>query len=204
MDAITVTSAKGGLTQSSRPPPAYFRFEANMPSAFANNIVRAIVNSPLHPILGDSFGVISVHGRRTGKRYSTPINVRLEGDTFTAVSLRTRTWWRNLRGGAPAELTVAGRRSEVRGEVVEGHAEVVETLASYFKRYPGLAKYFGVQLGADGELEGEDLERAADERVVILLRPTEVSRGIDSRPPDHSPLQRHRADRHTDPARVAR
>jgi hypothetical protein len=145
-----------------------------MPSLFANKIMQTMLNSPFHPILGDSFGVITVHGRKTGRCYSTPINVRRDGDGFTATSLRTRTWWRNLRGGAPAELTVAGRRMRVHGSVVESYADVIEALDRYLKRYSGIARYFGVGIGEDGAPNREDLERAANERVVILFRPSEI------------------------------
>jgi deazaflavin-dependent oxidoreductase (nitroreductase family) len=148
-----------------------FNIEAAMPSVLGNLFIKGIVNSPLHPVLGSSFAVITVRGRKTGKPYSTPINVRREGDTYTIVSLRSRTWWRNLRAGAPAQLRVSGKRLAVGGEVVEGHDEVVEGLAAYFKRYPVYAKYFGIALGRDGQPAEQDLERAADERVIILLRP---------------------------------
>jgi hypothetical protein len=92
-----------------------------MPSAFGDLFVRALLNSPLHPILGGSYAVITVHGRKTGRAYSTPVNVSREGDTFTVLSRRTRTWWRNLRGGAVAELRVSGKPSTMRGEVIEGY-----------------------------------------------------------------------------------
>jgi deazaflavin-dependent oxidoreductase (nitroreductase family) len=138
-----------------------------MPGKISNFFMKAIVNSPLHPLLGSRFAVITFEGRQSGKRYSTPINVTRDGDSFTAVSLRGRTWWRNLRGGRAASLRVAGKRYAVRGEVVEDRAAVVDGLAQYFKQNPGYAKYFGVQLAPDGELLSEDLGRAADERVII-------------------------------------
>ncbi len=141
-----------------------------MPNAIGNFFMKAIVNSPLHPLLGDNFAVITVEGRKTGKLYSTPVNVVNEGDAFTVVSLKSRSWWRNLRGGRPAQLRVSGQRYSVRGEVLENHDEVVEGLACHLKRHPGYAKYFGVRLAADGQPAGDDLERVADEKVIIHLR----------------------------------
>ena len=142
-----------------------------MPGAISNFFTTTIVNSPLHPLLGKRFAVITVEGRKTGQRYSTPINVTPDGDAFTAVSLRSRTWWRNLRGGRAARLRVAGQHYAVRGEVLEAQGAVVDGLRQYFKQNPGNAKYFGVRLTADGQLSGEDLDRAAAERVIIRLRP---------------------------------
>jgi len=140
-----------------------------MPDKISNFFMKAIVNSPLHPMLGSNFAVITFEGRKSGKRYSTPINVTRNGDAFTAVSLRSRTWWRNLRGGQQAQLRVSGRQYEVRGEVLEDQGAVADGLAQYFKQNPAYAKYFSVRLAPDGQPSGEDLDRAADERVIIRL-----------------------------------
>jgi deazaflavin-dependent oxidoreductase (nitroreductase family) len=140
-----------------------------MPGAIGNFFMKAIVNSPLHPLLGANFAVITVEGRKTGKRYSTPINVTKEGETFIVVSLRSRTWWRNLKGGRPANLRVSGKRHTVRGEVLESQDEVVDGLAQFLQRHPGYSKYYGVRLASDGRPMQNDLERVADERVLIRL-----------------------------------
>ena len=142
-----------------------------MPGKISNFFMKTIVNSPLHPMLGSNFAVITFEGRKSGKRYSTPINVKRNGDVFTAVSLRSRNWWRNLRGGRPAQLRVSGQQYTVRGEVLEDRSAVVAELAQYFEQNPGYAKYFDVRLAPDGEPLNEDLDRAADERVMIRLRP---------------------------------
>ncbi len=140
-----------------------------MPNAISNFFMKTIVNSPLHPLLGSNFAVITVEGRKTGKRYSTPINVVKEGEVFTVVSLKSRSWWRNLRGGRPANLRVSGHRYAVRGEVLENHGEVVTGLAHYFRQNPNYAKYYAVGLAPDGQPVKDDLDRAADERVMIRL-----------------------------------
>ena len=140
-----------------------------MPGTISNFFMKTIVNSPLHPLLGNRVAVITFEGRKTGKRYSTPINVTQDGDTFTAVSLRSRNWWRNLRGGRQATLRVAGRLYTVRGEVFEDRGAVVDGLTQYFKQNPDYARYFGVRLARDGEPMSEDLDRAANERVIIRL-----------------------------------
>jgi deazaflavin-dependent oxidoreductase (nitroreductase family) len=142
-----------------------------MPSGLANFFVKALLNSPLHAILGGNIAVITVHGRKTGRAYSTPVNVVCEGDTFTVVSRRSRTWWRNLRGGGAAELRVSGKRLTTQGEVIEGHEEVVEGLLRYFERNSRYAEYFQVHLTGGGQPERQDIERVARERVIILLRP---------------------------------
>jgi len=144
-----------------------------VPSAIGNFFMKAIINSPLHPLLGDSFAVITVTEWNTGHLISTPINVSSEENGYTVVSMRDRTWWRNLRGDAPAQLRLGGRTFTVHGEIIEDPGEVREELRLYFKRYPANARYFNVHLTPEGEFAPDDLQRAADERLVIRLRPVE-------------------------------
>ncbi len=141
-----------------------------MPGPIVNFFMKTLVNSPLHPLLGKSFAVITVTGRKTGKPIETPVNVVRLGGTLTVISLRNRTWWRNLRGGRTARLRHVGKRLPVRGEVVETPAEVEAGMTEYFAQYPGYAKYFNVTLGPDGKPDPRELERAAGERVLIKLQ----------------------------------
>jgi hypothetical protein len=142
-----------------------------MPSRLSNFIIRSVLTSALHPILGERFALITVAGARTGRRYSTPINLIPHGDGFDVVSFRDRTWWRNLRQGAIASLHLAGRDVAVRGTVIEDAPGVVDTLAAYFARFPAEARYFGIRLGAEQQPMAEDISRAAEGRVVIKLTP---------------------------------
>jgi len=140
-----------------------------MSGNIGNSFMKAIINSPLHLLLGPGFALITVQGRKTGKPVSTPVNVVKDGDGLTVVSLRTRTWWRNLRGGRPAMLRLAGRQLSVRGEVLEAQNDVAQGFAHFFTRFPNYAKYYGVQPAAEGGVATESLERLADKHVVIHL-----------------------------------
>ncbi len=140
-----------------------------MSGNIGNSFMKAIISSPLHPLLGSSFAVITVEGRKTGLPVSTPVNVVRDGDGLTVVSQRNRTWWRNLRGGRAATLRLAGRQLSARGEVLEAQNDVVEAFAHFFQRFPNYAKYYGVRPAADGSIATEALERLADKHVVIRL-----------------------------------
>ena len=120
-----------------------------MPGPISNFFMKAIANSALHPLLGSNIAVITVEGRKTGKRYSTPINTVKDDDVFTATSLTSRNWWRNLKGGRLARLRVSGKQYFVRGEVIERHAEVVDGLTCYFQQHPNYARYFEVRLALE-------------------------------------------------------
>ena len=142
-----------------------------MPDPVSNFFMKTLVNSPLHPLLGGGIGVITFLGRKTGKRYSTPVNAVPDAGGFTVVSLKSRTWWRNLRSGGAASLRLAGKDYSVRGEVLESREEASAGLAGYLERHPSYAKYFSVGLDAAGKPIEAEVEQAAQERVVIYLHP---------------------------------
>lgn len=142
-----------------------------MPGAIGNTFVKALINSPFHFLLGPNTALITVTGRKTGKPISTPINITRDGPFYIATSTRERTWWRNLRHSASAQLRVAGQTIRVHGEVIESMDEVTEGLRRYFQQNPQLARYFNVRLDPDQNPIETDLQRAATERVVIRLQP---------------------------------
>jgi hypothetical protein len=68
----------------------------------------------------------------------------------------------------------------LRGHDVEGMAtvvagdpqEIARCLHGYFAKAPGVAKYFGVSLGPEGQPIHEDVVRAAQERVIVKVQLT--------------------------------
>lgn len=142
-----------------------------MPGKLINRLLIGVIESPLYPLVGTRFAVIRVEGRKTGRTYATPINVDRLGDGWMATSLKTRTWWRNLRDGKHARLTVGGKRFTVVGEVDEETGAVRAALIAYFGRHPKESRYYGVRAGANGRVLEADVERVAAGRVVIHLRP---------------------------------
>lgn len=141
-----------------------------MAQNFGNRIMAALINSPLHGLMGDSMAVITMTGRKTSKPISTPITATRDANGWTVTSLRTRTWWRNLRGNAPAQLRVGGKTYTVRGQVIEGEDEVTTALLHLFEQHPNTAKYFKVQPASDGAVARADVARISTDRVVIQLR----------------------------------
>lgn len=145
-----------------------------MPGTIGNWFMKAVLNSPLYALLGNSIALITFTGRKTGQVYATPINVIKDDDRFTVISLKSRNWWRNLRGGRPAVLRVTGQEHRVRAQVLEAREEVAAGLEEHLKRHPGSARYLNVRLAPDGQPICQDLARAAEEHVVIRLQLVEI------------------------------
>lgn len=128
-----------------------------------------ILKSPLHGLLDRNLMLVTVTGRKSGKHYTTPVNYLIDGDTLLTVSLRSRTWWRNLRGGGPIEVRLKGATLKGRAEACADDAGVTQNLQHYLELVPQIAKYMGVQLEQNGKPNYEDIARAAKDRVMVRV-----------------------------------
>ncbi|MFB6129290.1 MAG: hypothetical protein ABEJ28_00520 [Salinigranum sp.] len=98
-------------------------------SRAANPLVAAVLRSPHHPLLSGRLLLLSYEGRRSGRRYTTPVLYRRTDsgvDLFTPAA--ETTWWRNFRGGHPASALLCGTWRRGRGEVVADEASVFDHL----------------------------------------------------------------------------
>ena len=129
-----------------------------------------LIRSPFHRLLSKNFMTVSFSGWKSGKSYQVPVNYTRQGDNLVTFSYRDRTWWRNLRGGAPVILRLEGKDVSATSRVLENDTEVTEGLRTYLSQMPQMAKYFQVRLDASGAPDIKDIQQTAFERVVILTQ----------------------------------
>lgn len=85
--------------------------------------------------------VLTVRGRRTGRRYSTPVQLVLEGDGWLVAPYGERDWVKNARAAGEVELTRARRTATYRVEEV-GPEEAAPVLREYLRMTPIVKPYF--------------------------------------------------------------
>ncbi|MBI5033873.1 MAG: nitroreductase family deazaflavin-dependent oxidoreductase [Chloroflexi bacterium] len=134
-----------------------------------NALMAWLLRSPMHGMLSQSLMLVTVTGRKSGKAISTPVNYVRDGNTLWVTSQRDRTWWRNLTGGAPIRVQLAGKEQSAHGEAIVDEPAVTENLAAFFGIAPQYAKYFKVALDTNGKPSAEDCTRAAKERVMVRI-----------------------------------
>jgi hypothetical protein len=85
-----------------------------------NRVIKLILSSPAHGMLSDRLMILTVTGRRTGKRRSFPVAYKQDGDKLHLHIdwPEKKVWWRNLIGGAPVTV-------RLRNQVRHGHGVVV-------------------------------------------------------------------------------
>ncbi len=57
-----------------------------------NPIMAGVLRSPLHGLLSQSFMLIRVTGRKSGRMISTPVNYVRDGSALWVTSQRQRRW----------------------------------------------------------------------------------------------------------------
>lgn len=117
--------------------------------AFANAIMRRVLRSPLSGICDGAVVLLTVTGRRTGRRFTFPVQYVEDGDTLWIMSGAgpEKTWWRNLVGGAPIDVLLRRRPLHGTAEVatyVEDPATVEEGIRRHVTRFPAFAEKLGI------------------------------------------------------------
>ncbi len=135
-----------------------------------NKFPEMLLRSPLHGLMSNRFLLLTFTGRKSGRRYTTPMAYTREFDSGGEAYLMTTDspWWKNLRGGAPVTLRVKGRELAASGEAATDEAEVTRVLEVLLREQPGYGKYIGL---GRGPASRTGLARLARERVVVRARP---------------------------------
>lgn len=132
-----------------------------MAKVYRTGLGTRLVNIPywLMTRLGmgdESRHILSVRGRKSGKVYSTPVDVMVEGGRRWLVApYGVMSWVRNARAAGEVSLSRGGRAETVR--VVElGPEESVPVLRKYLAEVPITRAYFDVTLASSDEDFGRE------------------------------------------------
>jgi hypothetical protein len=149
-----MTTAVAGGPASRTPPRLLMRL-------VVNPVVRTVLRSPAGRWCGPVL-LLEVTGRRSGRRRRIPVVGHVSSGSVYA--LTDASWARNFTGGAPVVVTRRGRRTAVRGVLVDdpvaAAAVVRDVVATDGARALGLA------LPADRS--PTDAELCGLRRVVLL------------------------------------
>jgi hypothetical protein len=85
-------------------------------SSSSNAVVARILRSRFHRLLSRGVLLLTVTGRRSGRRYTIPVGYH-ETDGAMVVFVgepASKTWWRNYRTPAPPRFCIAGNAFRAR------------------------------------------------------------------------------------------
>ncbi|MEO5951263.1 MAG: nitroreductase family deazaflavin-dependent oxidoreductase [Chloroflexia bacterium] len=145
-------------TQVSQPNSQKKASERRVPAFLkgANKVLAFLVKRNMGP--KNVFILVTTTGRKSGKRFTTPIGYVRDGKDIVSFTITARggasQWYKNILKNPQATLTLKGKEIEVKGTPVEGDSEILKVLAIYKKSRPqDMKRFFGVQPdGTDEEL----------------------------------------------------
>jgi deazaflavin-dependent oxidoreductase (nitroreductase family) len=137
-----------------------------------NPVVEWLLRSPLHAALDGGLMLITVTGRRSGRRYTIPVGYQRDGDSLRVLVSKAsrKQWWRNYRSARPIEVLL-------RGETRRGEARVVPTDSARFRdvldatlrRLPSLGRQFGIAYDRRRGLTDEQWRAAAADAALVEI-----------------------------------
>lgn len=133
-----------------------------------NDFVKFFLRTPLYIFMGDTM-LITVTGRKTGKKYTTPVGFYRDEDTLWILSSRDRTWWRNVQDGAEVEMHIRGKDVSGFAEAILDEEAVTVQVIEYVRHIPMSAKGLGVRM-ENGKPHREDAARLAKERMFVRVK----------------------------------
>jgi hypothetical protein len=134
--------------------------------------MRALLRSPLHGLASGNLCILVYEGRRSGRRYATPLSYVREGDRIWLLSSRDTRWWTSFTPGpgvpAPVEIQVAGRALRGRARTIQHERDRLRaTVRRFLTALPRDAMVYGIGLDRDRRPKEDDLERALDRLVLV-------------------------------------
>ena len=134
---------------------------------FLNQILSFILRSPLHRMMSSQIMLISFRGRKTGKRYTTPVGYMRDGQQLTLFT--DHQWWKNLSNNAQVSVLVQGKTLQGTSEVSLDKSVTTEELRRYLERLPNAARAFSVEKNAAGKFDQEEIHKAAQRFTMIRI-----------------------------------
>jgi deazaflavin-dependent oxidoreductase (nitroreductase family) len=142
----------------------YYRL--NLPRRVVNLLVRPLVRFGV--VLRHTY-ILSVPGRKTGRRYSTPVTLVEEAERWLVAPYGERSWVKNARAAGWVELSRGGVSERVRvAEVAPDDAGPV--LRAYVRNVPSTRRFFTAAPSAPVD----DFVAEANRHPVFRISPYDV------------------------------
>jgi len=143
----------------------------NFAYKIANPIVKTLLRSPLHKIASGSLTLLHFTGRKSGRRFVTPLSYVRKQNTVWLLSAHSTRWWMNLRGSDTAvALEIARTTYSGKARLWEADsAELRDRVRRYLIALPRDAKVYGIKLDENKLPNEASLSRAAPELVFVEI-----------------------------------
>ncbi|MDQ2941645.1 MAG: nitroreductase/quinone reductase family protein [Chloroflexota bacterium] len=132
---------------------------------FWNPIMKRLLRSKLHWPWSRWFAVVEWTGRRSGRRYSTPVAYLLRGEEVWVTT--GDAWWRNLRSNPLMHVWLAGKQVVGDAAPVTDSLESAQLHATLFQVRPFFARLAGLPPRPGGPVIARAINAG---RVLVRIR----------------------------------
>ena len=134
-----------------------------------NTFISWVLRSPFHGLLSNGMMLITVTGRKTLRKYTTPVGYYQQDGYLWVITSRDRQWWRNVKNGTEVSLLL--KKKPVQGFAeVELDAQAVEArMFEYIQHVPMAAKPMGIRM-ENNTPTVEDVARTARDRLFVKIK----------------------------------
>lgn len=140
------------------------------PSPFMNRMMSLCLRTPgLHRMLSGSMLLLTFTGRKSGKRYTTPVGYTREGDCITIITKRFRSWWHNFETPTAAEVNIQRKTMHGQVQAITDEATITPIFMHILTQDPRQATFYGLKPGADGKPDIEQVKAIAPKLVVLQV-----------------------------------
>ncbi|HVN86540.1 MAG TPA: nitroreductase/quinone reductase family protein [Candidatus Binatia bacterium] len=137
-----------------------------------NPLVSAILRSRVHWLLSPGLMLITVTGRKSGRRYTIPVGYLQTADAIIILisEAPSKMWWRNYRDEGPIEVLLRGRRRGGRALLVQPTSPEFRARADAgFRRSRFIARIFGIDFDPRGGLSNAQVEQLARRAAIVRV-----------------------------------
>ena len=141
------------------------------PPAWLNRMMIWFLKTPLlEKWIGRSTALITFKGRRSGKRYTTPVTYVRTGDEVIILSKRFRVWWRNLIDIPKVALRLAGDNVLGVAEVMPPDDDALDRMIEFLDIRKRDARAYGLSFDEDGRLDRDEVRAILPQIVVVRVK----------------------------------
>ena len=139
--------------------------------SWVNRMMRLGLKTPgLQSLLGRHVALITLTGRRSQRRITTPVTFHRDGDTVLVVTKRASTWWRNIETNPELTLRIAGKTLLGKAEAITHDDAKLPLVTEFLRHRPRDAKAYGVKLGPQNDLDAETGRALVPHLIPIVVR----------------------------------
>lgn len=135
-----------------------------------NRTITVLLKTPgIQRVLGSTLALVTVTGRTTGRRYTTPVTYYQDGETVLFVTKRSRRWWRNMLVNPEVELRLAGRMVNGEATLYVGDVQQLPVFVEFLTHRRRDARAYGVTCDRHGNVDEREARAVMPDLVIVRV-----------------------------------